>query len=100
MEHSPITKALSPKRLAFVITELEPGGAERCLVELATRLDRSRFSPMVISLASEPAVDKQVLVGRLRDAGIATAFLGFQRGWDYFAAVRRLSESLQGEQIE
>jgi glycosyltransferase involved in cell wall biosynthesis len=89
-----------PKRLAFVITELEPGGAERCLVELATRIDRSRFSPLVISLAAAPATDKQSLVARLKDAGIPTTFLGFQRGWDYFAAVRRLTEVLQTERID
>ena len=89
-----------PKRLAFVITELEPGGAERCLVELVTRLIRSKYSPLVISLASEPTADKRVLVTRLKDAGISTIFLGFQRGWDYFAAVRRLTEILQTEQIE
>src|SRR5438874_3681902 len=79
-----------PKRLAFVITELEPGGAERCLVELATRLDRSRFSPVVYSLAPPPAEEKQALVGRLSEAQIPTHFLGFTSAWDYFRAVRQL----------
>ncbi len=96
----PNSLPISQKRLAFVITELEPGGAERCLVELVTRLNPSKYSPLVISLATEPAADKQVLVARLKDAGISTAFLGFNRGWDYFAAVRRLTEILQAEQIE
>lgn len=69
-------------------------------MELATRLDRSKFSPLVISLASEPKPDRQSLVQRLADTGIPTIFLGFQRGWDYFAAVRRLAEIFQSEQID
>src|SRR6476619_1835771 len=68
-----------PKRLAFVITELEPGGAERCLVELATRLDRSRFSPVVYLLGPPPVEGKQALVTRLSEAEIPTHFLGFCR---------------------
>ena len=43
-----------PIRLALVITELEPGGAERCLVNLATRLDPGRFKPAVVSLGRRP----------------------------------------------
>ncbi len=69
-------------------------------MELVTRLNPAKYSPLVISLASEPAANKQALVTRLKDAGISTAFLGFQRGWDYFAALRRLTEILQSEQIE
>ena len=37
-------------RIAFCITTLEPGGAERQLVELATRLPRDRFEPAVVVL--------------------------------------------------
>ena len=41
----------SPVRIAFVITELDEGGAERALVQIVTRLDRSRWEPRVFSLA-------------------------------------------------
>ena len=36
-----------PRRIAFGITELDPGGAERMLTELVTRLDRSEWEPHV-----------------------------------------------------
>jgi glycosyltransferase involved in cell wall biosynthesis len=90
----------SPIPLALVITELEPGGAERCLVELATRLDRSRFSPIVYSLAREPNADKRLLVNRLAQAQIPTHFLGVTSAWQYFIAVGRLAEMLQREQTQ
>jgi len=90
----------APTRLAFIITEVEPGGAERCLVELATRIDRAKYSPLVISLAAEPNTAKQGLVQRLHAAGVPTLFLGFHRGWDFFPAVKRISEILRAEQIE
>lgn len=41
----------SPVRIAFVITELDEGGAERALVQIVTRLDRARWEPRVFSLS-------------------------------------------------
>jgi glycosyltransferase involved in cell wall biosynthesis len=41
----------APVRLAQVVTELDPGGAERIVYELATRLDPARFDCLVVSLA-------------------------------------------------
>src|SRR5262245_11129076 len=38
----------SPKRIAFVIPHSEPAGGERMVVELARKLDRSRFQPHAI----------------------------------------------------
>src|SRR5436190_23290666 len=98
MESLPTTKDSSPRRLALVITELEPGGAEQCLVELATRLDRSRFSPVVYSLAPRPIESKQALVARLAEAHIPIHFLGFTRSWEYFSAVQRLAQMLRDHQ--
>ena len=89
-----------PTRLALVITELAPGGAERCLVELATRLDRSRFSPVVYSLMPPPDRQRASLVDRLAQARIPVQFLGLRRPWEYFAAVRRLAEMLREQQAE
>src|SRR3712207_2927580 len=40
-----------PVRIAFCITDLDPGGAERALVQLVTRLDRTRWQPAVYCLA-------------------------------------------------
>jgi glycosyltransferase involved in cell wall biosynthesis len=92
------TTDASPRRLALVITELEPGGAERCLVDIATRIDPTRFTPVVYSLAPPPPPEKQHLVRRLRHAGIATHFLGFSSAWQYFQVVRRLADLLRQQQ--
>src|SRR6476646_7258779 len=89
-----------PRRLAFVITELQPGGAERCLVELTTRLDRSLFSPVVYSLGPRPSHERQSLVTRLTEAAIPTHFLGFTNPLHYFAAVRRLAAMLREQQAD
>jgi glycosyltransferase involved in cell wall biosynthesis len=42
-----------PCRIAFGITELDPGGAERMLTELATRMDRSEWEPRVYCLGPD-----------------------------------------------
>lgn len=43
----------SPHRIAFGITDLDPGGAERMLTELVTRLDRNEWEPHVYCLGPE-----------------------------------------------
>jgi glycosyltransferase involved in cell wall biosynthesis len=80
-----------PIRLALVITELAPGGAERCLVQLATRLDRSRFCPIVYSLAPEPSPGRRELVDCIRAAGIEAIFLGHNSPRRVLTAVRQLA---------
>jgi glycosyltransferase involved in cell wall biosynthesis len=45
---------MPPVRIALCITELDAGGAERCLTELAIRMDRRRFEPVVYCLADHP----------------------------------------------
>ena len=42
-----------PIPIALVITELDVGGAEKILVELATRIDRRRWAPVVLALGPE-----------------------------------------------
>lgn len=66
-------------RVAFCITELEPGGAERCLVELVTRLDRRQFAPVVYCLGPRPAGNPTSLVDKLEDAGVAVHCFGATR---------------------
>ena len=39
-----------PVPIAFCITDLDPGGAERALVQIVTRLDRAEWSPAVYCL--------------------------------------------------
>jgi starch synthase (maltosyl-transferring) len=57
--------------IALVITDLDVGGAERALVNLATRLDRRRWSPVVIALGAEGH-----LADRVRQAGLFCECLG------------------------
>lgn len=59
-----------PVRIAFCITELDDGGAERALVRLVQGLDRNTWDPFVICLASEGP-----LAAPLRADGIDTVCL-------------------------
>ncbi len=61
----------APVRVAFCTTELDPGGAERALVQLVTRLDRNEWSPVVIALGPETP-----LVAELLKKGIPVHCLG------------------------
>ncbi|MEX2286995.1 MAG: glycosyltransferase [Planctomycetaceae bacterium] len=60
-----------PIKIAFCITDLDPGGAERALVELVTRLDRTVWEPHVFCLSGTGA-----LVATLEKAGIETTCFG------------------------
>jgi len=64
-------------RIGYVITELEVGGAEKCLFELARRLDRRRFVPVVHGLAGPGPVGEW-----LQREGIEVHSLGITRPWD------------------
>lgn len=82
-------------RIAILITELNVGGAERCAVNLAVRLDRTRFAVEVFSLAPRPAGEQAALVQRLEQAQIPVHFLGATSTWHALAAVRQLRQHLQ-----
>jgi glycosyltransferase involved in cell wall biosynthesis len=68
----------SPTRIAFCITDLDPGGAERALVQIVTRLDRRRWEPHVFCLDAGG-----VLAADLRAAGIEVVCLGARRRRDF-----------------
>lgn len=68
------------KRVSLIITELEVGGAEKFVVELACRLDRKRSDPELVVLAGPPR--RRRLVERLQQAGITVHFLGLSRWAD------------------
>ncbi len=70
------TDGTSPRRIVFCITELDPGGAERCLVELATRIDRQRFEPVVYCLGPRPQGNPTSLADRLEQAGVTVRTFG------------------------
>ncbi len=66
---------MKPVPLALCITELFVGGAERCLAELAARIDTERFTPRVYSLKPLPQLGEPSVVPSLEKAGVAVRSL-------------------------
>jgi starch synthase (maltosyl-transferring) len=73
--------------VALVITDLDVGGAEKALVNLATGVDRSRWSPEFICLGPEGE-----LVYPLREAGIPVVCLDVKARRPFQALVRLVRE--------
>lgn len=74
------------KQIFYLITELDVGGAEKMLCELASRLDRERFVPTVGCLTGRgPMAD------RLKAAGVEVVFIELRGWWDLpgFLRLRR-----------
>ena len=70
-----------PWSIALCITELNFGGAEHSLVELATRLDREQFRPEVYCFSARPIGPGGTLAARLEVAAIPVHFFGASRRW-------------------
>lgn len=83
--------ATSPTRIAFCITDLDPGGAERALVQLVTRLDHSRWDPAVFCLSKRGA-----LANDLARSGIPVTCFNAVRAWQAPRVVRQLRSALKG----
>jgi len=64
----------SPTPIALCITDLDPGGAERALVQVVTRLDRGAWAPVVYCLG-----ERGELADVLQSAGIPTHCLNASR---------------------
>jgi starch synthase (maltosyl-transferring) len=60
--------------VALCITELDPGGAEKALFEIVTRLDRSLWLPKVFCLGPETELSRQLVA-----AGVETVCFGATR---------------------
>jgi glycosyltransferase involved in cell wall biosynthesis len=91
---------VSPLRLALVITELEVGGAEQCLVRLACGLDRAQFEPVVFCLGPLPPAGRDQLVRALAGADVEVHSLGARSLWHFPWAVRGLTRLLRRQQPE
>ncbi len=85
-------------QVALVITELEVGGAERCLAQIASGLDSSRFAPIVYSLAARPLGDRASLVQQLEHASVPVRYVGVRAAWQLGTAVKRLRRLLAEQQ--
>ena len=84
-------------RVGLCITELGIGGAERCLVELATRLDTERFEPVVYCLGPRPDDDRASCLPALEDAQIEVNCLGARKKRQLPAILRRLRRLLEAQ---
>jgi len=71
------TTPRQPIPIAFCITDLDAGGAERALVQIVMRLDRAEWLPQVFCLAGEGE-----LAAELRAAGIPVTCFGARRWWN------------------
>ncbi|MES2789296.1 MAG: glycosyltransferase [Planctomycetota bacterium] len=87
--------AVAPIKIAFCITDLDPGGAERALVQLVTKLDRGRFAPHVICLSPGGSLLEVLLA-----ANIPVTCLNARRRsdvgvlWRLYRELRKLRPSL------
>jgi len=77
-------------RIDLCITELEVGGAERCLCELATGLAQRAWKVRVIVLGGRPSGSQAMLVGRLTANNIPLHFLNIRSCWQVPRALRKL----------
>jgi glycosyltransferase involved in cell wall biosynthesis len=68
-------------RITFIITDLEPGGAEKCLTELVLQLDRSRYEPRVCVLQSRPPAGRTKWVDALAAAQVPVFFCNARSLW-------------------
>lgn len=68
------------RSIALAITELETGGAERALTQLAIGLHHRGWRVRVDAIAPRPAPPRDSLVRALEDAGIPVHFLGYRSG--------------------
>jgi len=94
---NPVTE---PVRIAFVITELDVGGAERCLVNLAAGIDRTRFSPMVCALAPRPVQGQDSLVRQLEEASVPVHFLNLRSSLSFLPGLGKLKRLFRQHEIE
>ncbi len=89
-DQSNTQKPAEQRRVALCITELDPGGAERNLVRLATGLHERGWDVRVFCLAGETPFCAQ-----LRQAGVAVECLGAGGPWNFwvvFRLARKLTE--------
>ena len=80
---------------AFVITELNVGGAEQSLVELVTRMEPRGYRPLVVSLGPPPEGPRTGLVEQLENAEIPLLFLNAKSWYQFPAIARKLKRFLR-----
>ncbi len=70
-------------KIALCITDLDLGGAERCLMHLALNIDRQRFEPVVYCLGPRPTREQASCLPPLEAAGIEVHCLDGRGIWQF-----------------
>jgi glycosyltransferase involved in cell wall biosynthesis len=86
-----------------VITELDVGGAERCLTRLVTGISKTRFEPYVFSLWQRPARGEDSLVQEIESAGIPVRFLNARsvlQAWNSRNTLKRAFQELRVDIVQ
>lgn len=78
------------KRILIVTTELSVGGAERCVANVACRLDPARYEVHVVALAPPPEAPRDALVRQLKAAQVPLTFLNCRSKWEFLSAIGQL----------
>ncbi len=81
-------------RIALVITELYPGGAEKCFVNLACYLQSRGHQVVVWQLWPDPPPERRQLTQQLDQHGVAWHSGGARSAWQFINATRRLRREL------
>jgi glycosyltransferase involved in cell wall biosynthesis len=81
------------RSVLLVTTELRAGGTERCVTELATRLDPKKFKCQVVSLAPFPQ-ERTQFYDQLKKHDIPLASLDAGSAWSFLRARRRLVDQI------
>jgi glycosyltransferase involved in cell wall biosynthesis len=92
---------MKKKKVLFVVTKSNFGGAQRYVFDLATHLPKDRFEPIVLCGPAQGTSTAGALIGRLAQAGIRTIFVkelsrDVSGGGD-FATYRCLSQYMREE---
>ncbi len=82
-------------RIALVITELYPGGAEKCFVNLACYLQRQGHEVRVWQLWPDPPPEKSQLTQQLDDHGILWSSGQAVKAWQFLRATSWLKRELK-----
>lgn len=94
-----VAQITDPIRVLLFTTELRPGGAEKCLTQLACNLDPKRFSPVVATLGPAPDPDNDQLVQMLTQHEIPIHFLNCSSKWSFLSAIKNLAQLIRTEKI-
>lgn len=82
-------------RLVFCIPELNIGGAEKALTELAVRIDKNRFAITVYSMESRPKNEQSSCVPLLEAAGIPVRFFNIDRAFRLVGDLSKIRNALR-----